>query len=186
MRKCVRSLLIGALVLGVLVGGIYGYYRYQFPYGDTHRCSKILAGMLDQYAADNGGRYPQADNDRQLGLEKVLEVSREQLAVVVGKAGDLAEAERFYGKNGNLLKEHSSWHYVSGLTTADEGRALAWDKIPLAHNGMKTSYNPREVIMVGGRVEQINENRWEDFLKKQNQLAREKEEANKARLDNPH
>lgn len=177
MKRSFQSVLIGALVLGVLTGGIYGYYRYQFPYGKTHRCSKVLAGMLDQYATDNGGRYPHADRDHQLGLEKVLEVSRDQLSLVVGKAGNLADAERFYEKNGYLLDEHSSWHYVSGLTTADEGQALAWDKVPLGHNGMRISYNPREVIMVGGWIEQINENRWDDFLKKQKQLAREREES---------
>jgi hypothetical protein len=181
-----RKIIICILVLGVVVGGVYGYYRYKFPYGNTHRCSKILAGMLDQYAADHEGRYPQADDDHRLGLEKVLEVSRDQLAMVVGKAGDLEEAEKFYKKSGFLLKGHSSWHYVSGLTTADEGRALAWDKVPLTHNGMRISYNPREVIMVGGLVEQINESRWEDFLKQQEQIATEKKEANKTSHSNHH
>lgn len=177
MKRYVRLGLVWALLLGVLVGALYGYYRYKFPYGNTHRCSKVLAGMLEEYAEDHEGRYPQADDERQLGLEKVLDASGGQLAEVVGKAGDLEEAEKFYEKSGFLLKEHSSWHYVSGLTTADEGRALAWDKIPLTHDGMKISYNPREVIMVGGWVEQINETRWEDFLKKQEQFATEKKAA---------
>ena len=186
MKITIRFLVAWTLVFGVIAASIYGYYRYQFPYGNTHRCSKVLAGMLDQYAEDNGGRYPQADDDRQLGLEKVLGGDREQLATVVGKAGNLAEAERFHGTNGYLLKEHSSWHYVSGLTTADEGRALAWDKIPLAHNGMRLSYNPREVIMVGGWVDQVNESRWDDFLRQQNQIAKKNLEANKASHSNPH
>jgi len=108
-------------------------------------------------------------------MEKILgEMSPTHLDLVVGKAGDLAEAERFYRKNGYLLKDHSSWHYVSGLTTADVGRALAWDKIPLNHNGMRKAGNPREVIMVEGSVDQINESQWEDFLKGQEQLAKKK------------
>lgn len=164
-----------AAVLCVAVGCLYGYYRYKFPYGSTHRCSKNLVSMLYGYAQDHEGHYPKADDDRQLGLDKLLEgMPLEILGLVVGKAGDLAEAERFYKKNGYLLKDHSSWHYVSGLTTADVGRALAWDKIPLNHNGMRTAGNPREVIMVEGCVDQINESQWEDFLKNQEQLAKKK------------
>lgn len=167
-----RYILIVATVLGVAVGSLYGYYRYKFPYGSTHRCSKSLSVMLDMYAEEHGGNYPEADDIRQLGMEKFLDAEGTYLDLVVGKAGDLAEAKRFYMKNGYLLKDHSSWHYVSGLTTADTGRALAWDKIPLNHNGMREDGNPREVIMVGGIVDRIKESQWENFLKGQEQLAK--------------
>jgi len=78
-----------------------------------------------------------------------------------------------------VQKSSAPQHYVSGLTTTDEDRALAWDKIPLNHNGMRKAGNPREVIMVSGIVDQINENQWEDFLKGQEQLAKKKPSANK-------
>ena len=95
-----RYTLIVAAVLGVAVGCLYGYYRYKFPYGSVHRCSKTLATLLNSYAQDHEGHFPQADDVRQLGMEKVLDAEGTHLDLVVGKAGDLAEAERFYKKNG--------------------------------------------------------------------------------------
>jgi len=115
MKKPMRYTLIVAAVLGVAVGCLYGYYRYKFPYGSVHRCSKTLATLLNSYAQDHEGHFPQADDVRQLGMEKVLDAEGTHLDLVVGKAGDLAEAERFYKKNGYLLKDHSSWHEMQRI-----------------------------------------------------------------------
>jgi len=163
MKKILRS----SVVLLVVASVTYSYYRSKYPYGSTHRCSKSLAGYLETYANSHNGNYPQPERPDQLGLERLLDADLGDpdllLELVVGKAGELSEARRFYARHGFLKPEHSSWHYVTGLTSADKGRALAWDKIPLTHNGMRTKSNPREVIMVGGLVEQVNEDSWKQF-----------------------
>lgn len=163
MKKIIRI----SVVLLVVASVAYGYYRYKYPYGSTHRCSKSLAGLLEEYANSHDGNYPQPERSDQLGLERLLDANLEDsdhlLELVVGKAGDLSEARKFYAEHGYLKPEHSSWHYVTGLSATDKGRALAWDKIPLTHNGMRVSYNPREVIMVGGMVNQVNADSWEQF-----------------------
>ena len=163
MKKITRV----SVVLLVLASVAYGYYRFKYPYGSTHRCSKSLAGFLEEYAINHDGNYPQPERADQLGLDRLLGAdlgdSGDFLELVVGKAGDLFEAREFYAEHGYLKPEHSSWHYVTGLSAADKGRALAWDKIPLTHNGMRVSYNPREVIMVGGMVNQVNADSWVQF-----------------------
>lgn len=171
-----RYVIIILLVCGVLYGAGYGFLRYKFPYGRSHRCSKVFVSVLEQYAVDHEGRYPQGTREGQLGLDEVLkDLSSKDFDrtfdLVLGKAGDLEEARQFYKQNGYLRVMHSSWHYVSGLTVQDSGRALAWDKIPLTHNGMRVPSNPREVIMVGGAVLSVKENEWEAFLKTQQALA---------------
>jgi hypothetical protein len=131
MKKILRI----SVVLLVIAGVAYGYYRSKYPYGSTHRCSKVLAGYLEEYANSHDGNYPQPVRPDQLGLELLLDANLGDsdllLELVVGKAGDLSEARRFYAEHGYLKPEHSSWNYVTGVSAADKGRAIAWDKIPL-------------------------------------------------------
>ncbi len=173
MKNAIRA---GAVLL-LICGAFYGCYRHNYPYGSTHRCSKCFAPFLEEYADAHGGNYPQAERPDQLGMDELLKDCPDSFdmvfGMIVGKAGNLRRARRFYDRHGYLKAEHSSWHYVPGLTTDDVGRALAWDKIPLTHNGMRVSYNPREVIMVGGMVRQVIEDRWEEFLNGQRELAEE-------------
>ena len=132
--------------------------------------------MLD-YADSHNGKYPMPEREDQLGLDLLLEGANTSdfiFEVIVGKAGDLSEARRFYNEHGYLRKKHSSWHYVSGLSTDDDGRAIAWDKIPLNHNGGREDSNPREVIMVDGSVRVVTENDWDEFVRKQRELADKK------------
>ncbi|MGJ8695710.1 MAG: hypothetical protein ACSHYF_05285 [Verrucomicrobiaceae bacterium] len=157
------GLLLG--LAGVLAIG-YGYYRYEYPYGSTHRCSKVLAMELRHFANTHDGRFPVSGNENALGLSELLVASPEYLELVVGKAGDLGEAREFFEEHGYLLPEHSSWHYVEGLSS-NEGRALAWDKIPLDHNGRRTDDESREVIMTNGSVENVKGKDWDDFLARQ-------------------
>ena len=172
MNRFRRTLLafgILALILGI-VG--WGFYKKNYPYGSTHRCSKVLAMELRSFAEENGGKFPASENRDALGLSALLEKSPHFLDLVVGKAGDLDKARQFYEKNGYLLPAHSSWNYVEGLTSNDYG-ALAWEKIPLGHYGQKQSSNSREVIMTDGMVRYIPEKDWNEFLAHSTKAARE-------------
>ena len=60
--QMMKKLFIVFLILGVLVmlivAGMYGCYRYQYPYGCTHCCLKGLGLALRQYAEEHHGRFP--------------------------------------------------------------------------------------------------------------------------------
>jgi len=170
--KASRLILLITGVIILTLGGVgWSYYRSLFPYGKTHRCSLYLATTLWGYADTNNGKFPCSDQPEAIGLSLLVDEEMCTLDVIVGKAGDLGAAESFYKKQGFFKADHTSWHYVEGLSLADEGRALAWDKIPLGHNGQVLARNSREVIMTNGSVISVNQDRWEDFLAKQKELA---------------
>lgn len=179
MWKKFRPLVITLLLVVVLpASAFYLWHKKNYPYGATHRCSGALATFIRIHAGDHDGRHPSATDfpgkSDVLPLSALLTESPDHLEYVVGKAGDLAAAEKFFATHGYLENGHSSWHYVDGLTLSDTAFALAWDKIPLDHNGGKRDSNPREVIMADGSVTIVNEADWPAFLAKQERLQAEK------------
>ena len=156
------------LIIVVIAGVIW--HRHTYPYGVTHRCSIGLSHMLMAHADEHEGQYPVPEREDQLGLELLLHaedpLSGDAFEIIVGKAGDVEAARAFYLEHGYLLKEHSSWHYVGGLTNEDPSLILCWDKIPLGHNGQRQRGNPREVIMATGFREFVHESAWSEFLER--------------------
>jgi hypothetical protein len=77
---------------------------------------------------------------------------------------------------GGLLSPDScGWHYVEGLTEADDRRlAMLWCKEPLGHNGNRTKDGGREVIFVGGNIQWISGAGWPAFLDEQQRLFAER------------
>ena len=177
LRRLTKTLLIATLLLTAMSGGLWYWHHLHYPYGSTHRCSKILTMHLVSYANEHQGQFPQPTHENQLGLDLLftnLGTDDSNLELIVGKAGNPKKARNFYQNHGYLKPEHSSWHYIPGLTTADLGRALAWDNPPLTHNGQKIDSNPREVLLISEgsvHVQVITEAQWPEFLAKQNKLA---------------
>jgi len=95
-----------SVVVVVVAGAAFGYHRYKYPYGSTHRCSKIPTDYLEEYASIHDGSYPQPERPDQLGLDRLLDAdfggSDFLLELVVGKAGDLSKARQFYDQHGYL------------------------------------------------------------------------------------
>jgi len=168
MKKCIIWTLV---FLGVIAAGVWLQHRQTYPYGLTHRCSKTLCMEIGFFAEEHDGRYPFSQSEEALGLSAMITDADYSLAQVVGKAGNLNAAKKFYLKKGYILPEHSSWHYIEGLTVSDQNRALAWDKIPLGHNGQRQDSNSREVMMTDGSVITISGKKWDAFLEKQQKLA---------------
>lgn len=170
-KKKKYVILISLAIVTIATVSIRGYYKSQYPYGRTHRCSKGLYFALLSYSEGHDGELPNSDDPSKLALTQLIGngwVDQDSLDLIVGKAGDLEAAEKFYAKHGYLKPEHSSWHFVNGLNENDRGMAIAWDKIPLDHNGRVSE--SREVIMVGRAVSNIPNSEWPAFLKKQAEL----------------
>jgi hypothetical protein len=171
MSKKNYVVLISLAIVTIATVSIRGYYKSQYPYGRTHRCSKALYFALLSYSEGHNGDLPSSNDPSKLALTQLIGngwVDQDSLDLIVGKAGDLDAAEQFYAQHGYIKPEHSSWYYVNGLNENDRGMALAWDKIPLDHNGRISE--SREIIMVGRAVDTIPNSEWPAFLKKQETL----------------
>lgn len=176
MKSRWKILSLGIFLLISIASGWTLYYA-KYPYGRTHRCSKMLALLIIDYAKENGGIFPVSNQPGAMGLAPFLKQYPEAFELIVGKAGDLSQAKQFYLKHGYLKPEHSSWHYTPGLTIADSKRAILWDRIPLGHNGERTESKSREVIMMDGSVKTIPATEWQEFLQKQNLLKEQNDKA---------
>jgi hypothetical protein len=76
-----------------------------------------------------------------------------------------------------LTPETCGWHYVEGLTMADDPRlALLWCKEALGHNGQRTPDGGRQVVHVGGMVDWVSGAEWNTFLAEQETLRRNRSE----------
>jgi hypothetical protein len=87
-------------------------------------------------------------------------------------------------ESGGLLgPDTCGWNYVPGLTQADDqGLALLWCKSALGHNGERAKDGGRQVAFVGGGVEWIPGDKWEEFLTKQKELHQERSQGAKLGL----
>jgi hypothetical protein len=172
-------LLTISLLLGAVAGGGYGWYRYQYPYGATHRCGIGLNLWFHEYADAHGGNYPEGEDSAEAlsQLATLGEWPETWWGQLAGKAISDEEAIQCVKQHGRLTEEFCSWHYVPGLRSdSDPGLALFWDKTGLAHNGMRQNPVRYEVMFVGGFSKMISESEWPKFLKRQEELRTSKTE----------
>jgi hypothetical protein len=174
-----KSFLRSTLVAGVTVGGVvlllvlagWLYSRYRYPYGSSHCCLHALGMSLMAYAQSNGGRYPAGEScpEASLGL-----VSREPYRVgadtLRGKTVPIEIVQRILERGDLLGPDSCGWHYVEGLTVADDPNlALIWDKVGLGHNGEDIG-GGHSVFLLDGQEQIISAAEWPAFLKQQEKL----------------
>ncbi|EEF59106.1 hypothetical protein [Pedosphaera parvula] len=161
--------------LFVFGGTVYGYYRYKFPYGSSHCCIVQFGLALRMYAADNHGKFPAGG--------ATPEASLALLGTGGYLGGDNAGAYLLRGKTvplevtlkaiqqGTLNSNSTGWHYVEGLTEADDQRiAIVWDKVGLGHNGQRLKNGGHEVLLLDGSHSLVNGSKWTEFLEQQKEL----------------
>lgn len=93
-------------------------------------------------------------------------------AMLQGKTVPLATVEAILASGRLLGPASCGWHYVEGLTEADDPRlALLWDKISLGHNGQRQPQGGHHVIRVRpSHVNFVPESQWPAFLAEQADL----------------
>src|SRR5262249_13638862 len=135
----------------------YGYYRYHFPYGQTHRCDLALSFALHDYAEKHDGWFPRGEATPEASLSLLYQ--QEPLLVVIlgGKAIPPSVAEKTL-ESGELLTPNTcDWHYVEGLRNDDNPNlALFWDKSGLGHAGQRLSGGGHIVTFIGYKREYIS------------------------------
>ena len=166
MKPRSRALIAAGLV-ALVIGGPYGCYRWQLPYGRRTCCLPCLMGAMRWFATEQDGRYP----DDLFATNTMAEFGRcgirEQLA---GLSGDIPETLRRIDAGLPLDTNVSSWVYWPGFRLDDPAElAIIWDRTEgLAFNAFRSQRNA--VGFANGSHGSIPKTEWPAFLKTQAEL----------------
>lgn len=171
MRKA-RIIFACLFVLGVVVIGSYvAWYKSTYPYGISHCCIILMMGALDQYADDNGGKYPAGQSTSEASLSLLYMSNYVDPGILCGMTVPQKKVMDIVQEGGLLGPDSCGWHYVPGLTQADDPElALLWCKVALGHDGNRTKDGGRQVVFVGRNIEWVSGGKWAAFLEKQKEL----------------
>ena len=165
-------LLILASIVAALIAGGWAWYRYKFPYGQVHCCAKVLGFELRMYAEEHDGFFPRGRPTAEASLGLLYDGTNSWwFEILRGKSVPRAVTQEALEKKGALGPESCGWHYVEGLTLADDPSiAIVWDKVGLDHFGMRHKGGGHEVIFLGCSVQFVSGAEWPAFLENQKQL----------------
>jgi hypothetical protein len=172
-----RRLMVKLIVVfGVLTATYVGYVKWKYPYGWSHCCIAGMGIALASYAQEHNGRFPSGGDTPEASLS-LLFSNYVDAYWLRGKTVPLKVTETALRQNGKLGPESCGWHYVEGLTEADDPQiAILWDKVGLGHNGERLKHGGHEVALVNGGHEFIPGPQWPEFLEKQKQLLAQRDE----------
>ncbi len=174
MQRRTRWLLLLSISLGTIVclaGVLVSYWRYQYPFGWSHCCDKQLYSVLHDYARTHKGFFPAGEATPEASLSLLAQAEEFDVAYLLrGKTVPESVVTEILDRGDLLGPETCGWHYVEGLTLADDHRlALFWDKAGLDHNGRRLPKGGHMVMFLHGG-EYIPGNEWPKFLKEQESL----------------
>jgi hypothetical protein len=167
-RPIIRIVVVG---IGLLVTSAVVYYRATYPYGGSHCCILVMRSALQQYAEENGGKFPAGQTSPEASLSLLYKSNYIDAYTLRGMTVPEKKVRRILEGGGLFGPDSCGWHYVPGLTRADDsGIAILWCKEALGHNGQKTRDGGREIVFLGNGVQWISGNDWPAFLEQQEQL----------------
>jgi hypothetical protein len=171
-RIWVKLLRLSIPLLLILLLAAWGSYRYTFPYGESHCCILVLGSALRSYAEEHNGRFPSGQATPEASLSLLAKADYGINAYILrGKTVPLEVASNTLAKDGVLGPESCGWHYVEGLTLADNPDiAIVWDKVGLGHNGQRLKRGGHEVLLLDGSHNYITGQGWPAFLQTQKEL----------------
>lgn len=181
MKKRLRivAIALGMIAVLAIAGGVH--YKSKFPYGQSHCCIIGVMGALEQYASENGGRYPTGERSPEASLSLLCRSNYLDAYTIRGMTVPEDTVRAILDKGGLLGPDSCGWHYTDGLTRADDSRiALLYCKQPLGHNGNKTKDGGRQVVFVGRGIEWISGSKWPSFLEEQKELLSKRTDRAKA------
>jgi hypothetical protein len=166
-----KVLMTATLVLATVLAALFGAYRVKYPNGMSHCCSLQMAGALRAYADDHNGQFPAGKPTPETSLSLLYQGEYANAYLLRGKTVPEKTVETILKGGGLLGPESCGWHYVEGLTVADDARiAILWDKVGLGHNGQRLKNGGHEVVFVDGDRQFVAGKDWDGFLKGQQDL----------------
>jgi hypothetical protein len=165
---------VAAVILGVVVALLIGFghvnTRYTYPYGPSHCCLKGLGLALRQYAEENNGHFPAGRACPEASLS-LLDHGGDSAEELCGKTKSAEVAKAILERGEPLGPDTCDWHYVEGLTLADDDRiAIIWDKVGLGHGAQRLPEGGHSIWRLGFSEEVIPEAKWPQFLEEQKRL----------------
>ncbi len=142
-----------------------------YPYGHSHCCLKQLGLSLQVYAESNNGHFPAGAGCPEASLGLLARGNYDADANVLrGKTVDETTVQSLLDASQPLGPASCGWHYVEGLTLADDPRlAVVWDKVGLGHNG-EDLHGGHSAWRLAGHEEIIPAGEWTSFLARQARL----------------
>jgi hypothetical protein len=180
-EPAMKTIALAVAIPILLVGLGYGVYRYHYPYGYKHCCLKILGSSLIGYAEAHGGRFPSGAGCPEASLSLLNRWDHDIGAeTLCGKTVPEEVTKQVLDRGELLGADNCDWHYVEGLTLADDPRlALVWDKIGLGHDSQRPENGGHSVFRLSGHEEVVPESEWSDFLNEQEHFLAARSEAAK-------
>jgi len=170
VRIAVLCLAISLVVIVFGLLGLYGYRRYIYPYGPTHRCTRLMWFMLTDYASAHEGRFPRGELTPEASLSLLYREGVLDAATLAGRAKSVEVAKRILESGELLGPDTCDWHYVEGLTWDDNWQlAILWDKSSLGHTGHRL-HGGHEIVRLYGVTEIVPADKWDAFLAEQAKL----------------
>ena len=166
-----RGLVAVVSIVAIVAGAVYAKHRYEYPYGWSHCCSKLLGSALRFYAIEHSGKFPTGGKTPEASLALLFSEYADAY-LLRGKTVPLAVTQHALENQKTLTPESCGWHYVDGLTENDDPMiAIAWDKVGLGHNGQRPHRRGgHDVVYVGGLSDFVSGPDWPAFLERQKQL----------------
>jgi hypothetical protein len=173
-----RGCFVTALVLIVtFVAAVVGWWKWSFPYGHSHSCSKGLGVTLRIFANDHEGWYPYGGRTPEESLSLICTNGDPYhlKSLLRGKHLPQSVVDDALNRHGVLSPESCGWHYVEGLREDDNPNlAVAWDRVTgLDHNGRRRSDLQHEILRLDGSSGFISKGRWSAFIEEQQMLIAE-------------
>jgi hypothetical protein len=177
-RKIIGS---GVGAIAILVGAAIGVILLVRPIAITeaffthNHCMKTLDGALEQYALENGGRFPTHTN----GYGDALLLLHKYQAFLSGPGFSETVFDRAAADGTNVPEEKCGRVYVQGLSKkSNPAIAIVFDKraSPGDHlHGFRRLWAPmgRDVLYVESHPDYgwfVEESDWEEFARKQIEL----------------
>ncbi|HEV3339350.1 MAG TPA: hypothetical protein VG125_03305 [Pirellulales bacterium] len=169
---------LSAIIVALAAAGWLGF-QSRFPYGPSHCCIIAMSMALEHYAVENNGFYPVGESSPEASLSLLYRSKYVDANTMRGMTVPEEAVRGILENDGLLGPESCGWHYVEGLTRADNPRlAILYCKEALGHNGQRTD-GGRQVVFVGGMIESVAGDRWGGFLAEQGKWLAQRSESEK-------
>ncbi len=157
---------VAGIVVALTAFGAIPYARMYYPYGSRPAFLPCLLDALRSYANDNGGQFPNIGQDGYRSLQRLYPryIQAEYLA---GLSGSQTAVRKSLNGGGNLDQLNCSWVYLPGFSNSEPADlAIVWERESgIGFNGRAVP--GRAVGLLSGRVVQIPDKDWPEFLRQQ-------------------
>lgn len=159
------------VVIAFTSGIAKSYRKWTYPYGWSHCCIIQMKDGLEYYAQVNNGRFPAGETCPEASLGLIYRVHGVDGNTLRGMTAPEEVVVSLLNRGEKLGPDSCGWHYVEGLTIADNpSLAMLWCKLPLTHNGARSGDGGREVVYLSGAIDWISGDKWPEFLRVQADL----------------